>query len=468
MTREWHDQNLLLRTDSYKLGHSRMLPQDADSMYYYLEARGGEFPSTVFYGLQYILDDLTNCLPIFPSDVEEAREFSKLHFGNDDYFDSTVWERVIDKHKGYLPIRIRAVPEGTVVPVGNVLMTVESLDSHFAFIPGFLETMLMKVWYPTTVATQSYHIKKSLKKVWAETGSSEASLDFAYHDFGYRGVSSEESAGLGASAHLLSFRGSDTLAGIRLASQTYDERMAGFSVAATEHSVTTAWWPEREAEFYAHMLDQYPTGIISIVSDSYDLENAVDNIFCVELRDKVLARSGVLVVRPDSGEPNEVVLSVLNSLWSAYGGTQTSTGFRLLDPHVRVIYGDGMNRETIPAIYSWIADNGYAAENLVVGSGGGTLQAVSRDTCRFAYKASEITYDSAGPFAICKNPKTDPTKASKAGRFKLIQTSSGLATVADNAQASTYTDILETVYDNGDFVNHAPTFSEIRERMTRG
>src|SRR5271156_1723597 len=210
--------------------------------------------------------------------------------------------KLYNKYNGALPLEIRAVPEGTVVPTNNVLMTVQNTDSEFPWLTNYVESLLLKVWYPTTVATLSRGVKLIIQKYLEETGDVSL-LPFKLHDFGYRGVSSEESASIGAAAHLVNFSGTDTLMGIALLKDYYSaSEMPGFSVPASEHSTMTSWGQENEIDAYRNMLEKYPTGIVSIVGDSYDIINAVKNHFGNTLHDQIIARDGVVVIRPDSGD----------------------------------------------------------------------------------------------------------------------------------------------------------------------
>jgi nicotinamide phosphoribosyltransferase len=458
--------NLLLEADSYKAAHARAYPPGMTSMYSYLESRGGAFPATVFFGLRYYLEAYL-AAGFARKDIGEAREFWEAHLGRKDVFDVELWRRLYERHGGGLPLKIMAVPEGTLVPTGNVLMTIENTDPEFAFLTSWVETLLMKVWYPTTVATQSWHIRQTIRNEYERTGANPAGLDFACHDFGYRGVSSEESARLGAAAHLLSFRGTDTVAGIRMLQDHYDAGMPGFSIPATEHSVIMAFGPDGEAEAFAHYLRTYPTGVIACVSDTYDIFNAAANLWGGVFRDEILARDGKLVIRPDSGDPLKVVPRVLGILGEKFSLTVNAQGYKVLDPHVGVIQGDGMNPDSIRALYARIREAGWSAENLAVGSGGALLQTVNRDTCQFAIKASQVIVNGE-TIDIAKSPVTDVGKRSKRGRLKLLQNERGeLATLSSHDGAERFEradDCLATVFENGRIVLAEP-FEEIRARL---
>lgn len=451
--------NLLLATDSYKAGHENLYAPGHDYTYLYLESRGGDFPATVFFGLQYYL--LQYLMQGFTlEDVSEAETMWSLHFGRGDYFCPDSWRKMYNRYGGAFPLRIKAVPEGTIVPTKNVLMTVESTDPDFAWLPGWFETLLLKVWYPTTIATQSYYTRKDLKALFLVSTSNMAALDYAVHDFGYRGSTSEESAALAGAAHLLSFNGSDNMAAVLFAQKYYSELMAATSIPAEEHSTIMSFGgASGEQEAYQHLLDKYPTGMVACVSDTYDIQNAVHRYWCNSLADNVFQRNGKVVIRPDSGNFMEIVPDILSYLASNFPITINSGGYILLDPHVGVIQGDGMTRETICDLYREVVSRGYAAENLVTGSGGGLLQRVTRDTCAFAMKASQIGVNGK-VMDVFKNPKNGPDKKSKAGHLSLIPSGDSFATV----QGRHADDVLEIVYLDGK-MRKIETFEEIRQRV---
>jgi nicotinamide phosphoribosyltransferase len=456
--------------DSYKASHARLYPGDLTHLYAYGESRGGLFPDTLFFGLQYYLLNYLAGAVITPDDIDAAEAFWTSHFGRSDVFDGDRWRRLERAHGGRLPLHIKAVPEGTVVPTGNVLFTVENTDPDFPFVTTFIETLLLKLWYPTTIATQSYHIRQQIRRNFLVTGSNEAGVDFACHDFGYRGVSSEESAGLAAAAHLVSFQGTDTVAGIHLLREFYEGKMSGVSIPATEHSVISAYGPEHEIEAYRQVLRTFPTGTVACVSDTYDIFQTVRDVWGGILRDEVLSRDGTLVIRPDSGDPNTVVPQVLEILAERFPAERNAAGFVVLDPHVRVIQGDGMDRTTIGPLYDVVRAHGFAAENLAVGSGGGLLQKVNRDTLQFAYKASEATYADGRVVSIYKAPVTDQGKFSKPGRLKLVyddqehQYVTGSTSTMAPDRYDDATDVMETVFLNGEMVRYE-TIDTIRQRV---
>ncbi len=474
--------NLLLQTDSYKITHFKQYPPKTQYVYSYLESRGGMFDSTVFFGLQYILKKYLVGQTFCPKNIEQAKRFCDAHFGRTDCFNYAGWWQLWNKHEGILPIRIKAVPEGTVVNTHNVLMTVENLDDEFPWLTNYLESILMKVWYPTTVATLSREIKKVITQFHTETGSDPSGIPFKLHDFGDRGVSSEETAGIGGAAHLLNFIGSDTIPGISTLQEYYSHPsgleiftseytkenyadvkypMYGFSIPAAEHSTITSWGKENEYQAMKNMLDQF-AGTVAIVSDSYDLSEAVNVILGWKLRAQILARDGMVVVRPDSGDPLEVVPSVLDWLGSKFGFETNEKGYKILNPKVRVIQGDGVDYFSITAILSTMKRQGWAAENVAFGMGGALLQKLNRDTQRFAMKCSSVTVDGV-EHDVFKSPKTDPGKASKRGRLILGHNGTEFVTLKQEPGLTYTEDRLQTVFEDGKLLVNQ-TVEEIRQR----
>lgn len=452
------NRNIILKTDSYKPSHWKQYPPGTSRVYSFFESRGGRFPETLFFGLQHIVMEHLEGAAVTERDIEEAKDLFAAHFGTGSIFNEEGWRHIIRKHGGRLPIRIKAVPEGTVVPTGNVLMTAENTDPEVPWITNYLETILSQVWYPTTVATQSRAMRNIIGTALEETGDPSL-VHFKLHDFGYRGSTSDESAGIGGAAHLVNFMGSDTLAGILVARDTYGEPMAGFSIPAAEHSTITSWGKENEAEAYGNMLRKFPDGLVAVVSDSYDIYRAVTELWGKQLREQVLNRNGTLVVRPDSGKPQEVVVKVLEALGRAFGAERNAKGYLVLNPKVRVIQGDGIDLGSLESILFSMKMAGWSADNVAFGSGGGLLQKVDRDTSKFAFKCSAVEVNGVWR-DVMKDPVTDPGKRSKAGRMKLIRRDGTFATVREDAPGE---DILETVFEDG-FMIRKQSFADIRKR----
>lgn len=457
-----NENNFILNSDSYKECHWEQYPVGTRKIYSYLESRGGKFERVLFFGLQYILKKHLVGKVLSKGMINEAEDVLGSHFKNNKLFNRKGFERLWKKHKETLPLKIRAVPEGSIVPVGNVLMTIENTDPEFYWLTDFMETIISQVWYPATVATYSMEAKKIISRYFKKTSDASLELiDYMLHDFGFRGCSSWETSGVGGMAHLINFKGTDTLSAIVFGRNYYDSEMAGYSVPASQHSTMTIRGKRGEMETYSKMLDIYPTGIVSVVSDSYDIINAVGNIWGGALRSKVLTRNGKVVIRPDSGDPVEVDRKVMNILWEKFGGKINEKGYKVLDSHVGIIQGDGVDLATIDKVLEMMEVEHFSAENIVFGSGGALLQKHNRDDCKFAIKCS---YAEVGgePIDVQKNPITDPGKKSKAGRLALVRNGQQYITKRREELKETETDVLETVFENGKLVKER-NFEEVRK-----
>jgi nicotinamide phosphoribosyltransferase len=412
-------RNLILCADSYKQSHFLQYPPEARNICAYIEARPNPFSDVaLFLGLQpFLIDYLGHA--VTRADIDEAAAICVAHGVP---FNRIGWEMIVSDHGGFLPLEIKALPEGLPAPTGVPLVQIENTDPRMPWLTTFIEMALLRaIWYPTTVATLSWKCKAIIRAGLDKTSDDpQGQLPFKLHDFGARGVSSGESAGLGGMAHLVNFRGGDTLEALVAARRYYGADMAGFSIPAAEHSTVTSWGREREALAYANMLERFD-GMVAVVSDSYDLDAAVSDIWGGALREKVLERNGVLVVRPDSGDPVDTPLRTLRILWEKFGGAVNGKGYRVLDAHVRVIQGDGMNIDSIARLVDRLVAEGFAIDNIAFGMGGGLLQQVNRDTLRFAMKANAMRDDEGVWRDVSKSPVTDPAKGSKAGRQSVVR-----------------------------------------------
>jgi nicotinamide phosphoribosyltransferase len=455
--------SLILRTDSYKLGHWPVYPDKTQHVYSYLESRGGLFAETVMFGLRYYLREYLS-RPITLTDIDRAEAFCKAHFGTSELFNRKGWMHVLNHHNGLLPLRIKAAPEGTVITTRNVLMTIENTDPECWWATNHAETLLLKAWYPITVATLSREIKKLILRYLEETGD-PSGLPFKLHDFGYRGVSSEESAAIGGAAHLVNFIGTDTILALEFLDEYYGEAMAGFSIPATEHSVMCARGEEGEVYQMERFLDTYGKGpypAIACVSDTYNLWRACSDYWGGELRSKVEALTDkVLVVRPDSGDPTTVVIQTLETLERAFGSVTNDKGYKVLN-HVRVIQGDGVNMTAIESILKAMQARRFSADNIAFGMGGALLQQCNRDTQKFAIKASSYVIDGRRKDYL-KSPITDSGKRSKAGRLKLVRDENGVYNTIPSSEPGA--DVLRVVYENGRVIEYDDeSFTDIRAR----
>jgi nicotinamide phosphoribosyltransferase len=459
------NKNICLTTDSYKLNHWNQYPAGTEKVYSYFECRkGAKFAETPFFGLQYIIKNHLEGVVVTREKIENAAKLCKAHFGDEKYFNREGWEYILNSYGGKLPVVIKAVEEGTVVPINNVLMTIENTDNKCFWLTNFLETILSQVWYPITVASLSREVKVTLNEYFTLT-SDGGLLNFGLHDFGFRGASSWESAGIGGAAHLINFLGTDTVVAMEVAVNYYNADLNGlaFSVAATEHSVMTALGKNGEEQVVENLLNEYPTGILSVVSDSYDIYNFVSNIVGTKFKDRILDRDGVFVVRPDSitpthPTPEEEMVWIMENLWANIGGTINSKGYKVINPKVRVLWGDGIDIDGIKKILYAVTKAGFATENIACfGMGGGLLQKVNRDTQRCAFKCS-AQYRDGQWYDIQKNPK-DVSKASKKGKLKLIKVDGEFETVGENDPGEDY---LKVVFYDGVLLNEVD-FATIRK-----
>jgi len=483
--------NKIIDTDSYKLSHWLQREKNIQNMMYYIEARyhdgslslddnmASSHPTqnfdleaqeswdysdtvteTVFFGLQaYLIEYLKD--PITMEDINEAEHYFKDH--------GPVWNRegwidLLNKHDGFFPLKIKAVPEGTKVPLSNALVTIESTDPEFNWLIGYIETALVRMWYPITVATLSNLIKQDFVKYWKVTSDSPIeSLEFKLHDFGSRGVSSRESAMIGGAAHLVNFQGSDTCIAMPFVQHYYYGSKVAFSVNAAEHSTILPYGRDNEAEAYRHIIETFAkNSIVSIVSDSYDHWHAIKHIFGGELKEQVVNSGGLVVIRPDSGDPTTVVLRTIDILMEKFGHTVNSKGYKVLPDYIRVIQGDGVNRASINQILEAMRINKFSIDNISFGMGGALLQKVNRDTFGFAMKPCAIERN--GVWEDCnKNPIDMPEKASKGGRLDLVKSKGKIKTVKEGIFNNS---LLKLVYQNG-IVRNLITFEEVRKNVNK-
>lgn len=451
-------KNIILNTDSYKYSQFNQYPQGTEYVYSYIESRGGAWDATVFFGLQaFIKEYLT--VPVTMDDIDEAEAIVTAH-GEPFYREG--WEYIVKELGGKLPIVIKAAPEGAIIPTKNVLATIENTDPKCWWLTSFLETAILRaIWYPTTVATNSYESKKIIMRALEKTGDPSL-IDFKLHDFGARGVSSLESAGLGGAAHLINFMGTDNVAALVAARRYYDADVAGFSIPAMEHSTVTSWQRAGEVAAYRNMLQKHakPGGLVACVSDSYNIYEAC-KLWGTVLKDDVIKSGATVVVRPDSGEPSQVVVDCLRILDKYFGHTVNAKGYRVLN-NVRIIQGDGIDHSSIRSILFCMDLAGYSADNVAFGQGGALLQQINRDTMKFAMKCSSVGIRQADGTLIWrdvfKDPVTDQGKASKKGRVTLYRDRDGK--YSSGVEDWTPSALVE-VFRNGE-TRKTYTFDEVR------
>lgn len=451
--------NLIFQSDSYKWTHPGMMPPDVRREYYYLESRSGDgHPKTLWFGLQYCLKRYLEGARVTDADIAEAQTVDGWHFAQPQ-LSVDGWRRIVRTHAGRIPVLIRAAPEGLVIDRSNALMTIESTDPELPWIAGFIESLLLKVWYPTSVATRSWYTRLMLERAVHDTSDGDAR--FMLHDFGYRGATSEEAAAIGGAAHLLNFSGTDTLPAMRLLQEYYGATTGmAYSVAASQHSVMTSGGAQAEHEIARRIIASHPNQIVSLVADSYDYYAFVDAM--IAAHDLVTSNGVRLVIRPDSitpqhQDPESVVVWTLNRLHEKLGSTTNAKGFRVV-PY-GVLWGDGIDAAGIARIVAAATSAGYAVSNLVFGMGGGLLQKdITRDTYRFAIKCS--ARDVGHGWEDVQKRPLDESKRSKAGRFSLVRLSDGRYETERWGSAN---DLLAPVFENG-VILRDDTFDTIRTR----
>lgn len=480
----------ILYTDFYKTDHRRQYPTGTTKVYSNLTARISRMPGVdaiIVFGIQYFLRDFLD------------RRFNQSFFAAPKSEVIGEYQRRMDAalgkgaittthlealhDLGYLPLHIKALPEGTVCPLKVPMLTITNTHPDFAWLPNFLETILSNVlWHPTTSATIAYQYRKLLTQYAAETSDMPDFVKWQGHDFSMRGQTSFESSLVSAGAHMLSFTGTDTVPGIDWLENFYDsdaeKEFIGGSVPATEHSVMCLGGQETEFDTYKRLITEvYPAGIVSIVSDTWNYWDVLDKTIR-DLRDTILARNGKVVIRPDSGDPETILCGdkaaapgspafkgTMQMLWEIFGGTINSKGYRQLDPHIGVIYGDSITLERCRSICARLKEQGFASTNMVYGIGSYTYQYVTRDTFGFAMKA---TYGivNGQPKEIFKDPFTDGgVKKSAKGLLRVDSTPDGGLVLRECVTPEEECGgELKTVFLNGNLVNET-TLDQVRSRV---
>ena len=455
------NSNIILNTDSYKYSQFNQYPEGTETVFSYIESRGGDWDATVFIGLQAFIKEYL-LTPITMEDIDEAEAIVIAH---GEPFYRAGWEYIVETHGGKLPVIIKSVDEGSVIPTKNVLVTIENTDPQCWWLTSFLETALLRaVWYPTTVATNSYESKKIIMEYLEKTGEEEG-IAFKLHDFGARGVSSQESAALGGMGHLVNFMGTDTVSALLAARKYYGADMAGFSIPAMEHSTVTSWGKEHEVDAYSNMLKKHarPGGLVACVSDSYDIYHACE-LWGTVLKDQVIGSGATVVVRPDSGNPSDVVVGCLKILDKHFGHVINEKGYRVVN-YVKIIQGDGIDHQTIRSILFNMELHGFSADNVAFGQGGALLQRIDRDTMRWAMKCSAAKINGVW-VDVYKDPVTDNGKRSKRGRLALTTKSNGsYITVREEELGENDENLLVVRFENGELKNEI-TFDQVRKNAS--
>lgn len=486
----------ILNSDSYKQLHNLMYPKGITKLYSNMTPRsfkrlGCDY--AVWFGLQYYIKEymISQWNELFfnqPKElvVAQYKRFHK-HFSFME-IDTTHIEALHDL--GYLPISIKALPEGSLVPARVPFFTITNTHHDFAWLVNFLETQMSTViWDLTTNATIAYMYKQKLDS-WAKKTGDESFVQWQGHDFSQRGRSSVEST-FNQAGHLLSFTGTDTIPAVLFLEEYYganiEKELVGSSVPATEHSVMTSYGKENEQDAFERLLNVFPEGILSVVSDSFDLWKVCTE-YVGNLKDKILSRNGKLVIRPDSGDPVDIVCGlntneeierysttstpeqikgVVELLWDVFGGTVNEKGYKVLDSHIGVIYGESINLERAEQICKRLEKKGFASTNVVLGIGSYTYNCNTRDSLGIAVKSTYCEVDGV-PREIFKDPITDDgTKKSLKGLLYVGQKDGQLFVEDQVSPEKEATGLLTEVFKNGRMVVET-NLQEIRERVKNG
>lgn len=472
-------KNPLLATDVYKLGHMEQYKPGCNRVYSYLTTRSDRiFNKAIFFGLQYYLKQYL-CTPLTRDMGEELLKYREKILG---YNSPEVISKVMSLcDLGYFPLSIKSLPEGTKTRPYIPQFTITNTHDDFYWVVGFVESLLLKVWYSSTVATCSNKYRELIEQHWNEcvNESNYFFKQLSVHDFGYRGDASEEGAAISGAAHLLSFIGSDTVPSLPFLEEWYNADMSQsimLSVPASEHSCMESFGKDNELDAFNHMLDTYPTGVVSIVSDTYDVFKVLTE-FAEELKPKILARDGVCVFRPDSGLPENIICGepcegrpttpqqkgAIQLLFDTFGGELNSKGYIVLNPKVRLLYGDGMYYERFEKTLIRMEEMGFSPENLVIGVGG-ILRNWSRDTLGFSTKAVYVEMNHEGE-AIFKDPVTDHKKKSAKGLLCVLEDCDGEIWAKDECTwEEENTGLLREVFRDGVLLID-DSLANIRQRL---
>lgn len=496
--------------DFYKTGHRQQYPKGTELVVSNFTPRSGKHANVaddsgiIFFGLQYFIKDFLQKAfyeQFFTLPKEAAVAWYKRRMDTSLGEDAVPVDHIARLHEMQeLPLEIRALPEGTFVPIGVPCLTIQNTIPEFFWLTNYIETVLSTyMWLPCTSATTALGYRKLLEEYAKKTGSPLEFVDFQAHDFSFRGMSSLQSASVSGAAHLLAFKGTDTIPAIDFHEQYYDAdctlELIGCSVPATEHSVMCMDGESGELETFRRLITEiYPKGIVSIVSDTWDFWQVISE-YSVQLKSEILARDGKVVFRPDSGNPADIICGMkhfseyeyapeiaeyhwnqssehqhkgaVEVLWDIFGGTITETGHKLLDSHVGLIYGDSITYEVAQEILERLEKKGFASANIVFGVGSYTYQYVTRDTWGWAVKA---TYGRVNgePRNIYKKPKTDSGKDSAKGLLMVVRDNkTGQLKLKQEAAPDEFDskeNLLQPIYRNGQLlIEHS--LSEIRERI---
>lgn len=477
--------NPILLADFYKQSHSEQYPEGTNVIYSNWTPRSSRVngqDKVVFFGLQYFLKEyLQNKLDenFFNKSANEIESDYRKIIDKSIGDNSPMLKRILDLHSlGYVPLKFSALKEGTLCPLRVPMLVVENTHPDFFWLVNYYETIMSSIlWMPCASATNAHRLRQLLNIGCEETGGNKDFVPFQGHDFSMRGMAGLEAACLSGAGHLLSFVGTDTIPSLDFINEYYfgqsSNGLVGCSVPATEHSVMSAGGEMSELETFNRLLDLYPKGIVSVVSDTWDIWKVLTEIL-PSLKEKILARDGTLVIRPDSGDPVKIICGdpespnpnvrrgVVGLLWDEFGGTVNEKGFKQLNPKVGCIYGDSINYERMQAIINGLKANGFASTNMVYGVGSFTYQYNTRDTYGFAMKATWAQINGEGRDLFKKPVTDDGMKFSATGRLAVKINDNGELSVIEKATPEQEAEsLLEPVWKNGDFLR-LQTFEEIR------
>lgn len=493
----------MLLCDGYKVGHIFQFPKDTTLVYSNFTPRKSRVegvPGVIAFGFQYfvkeyLIDQFAR--NFFQKSKDSVIKAYKRRIDN--YLGPGVTtDHIAELHNyGFLPLHVKAVPEGTLVPFRVPMLTIRNTVPEMFWLTNMVETLLSNVlWQASTSATTAFGYRKVFEKYAKETGADPTFVPWQGHDFSFRGLSGIEAACLSGAGHLLSFTGTDTIPAIDFLEQYYgadcEKELIGGSVPATEHSVMSMGSKGNELETIKRLITEvYPKGIVSIVCDTWDFWKVLTE-YLPKLKDIIMTREGKVVIRPDSGDPVKIICGdpsakygspeqdgAIETLWKVFGGTlahvpnphptnpDAKNGYRLLDPHIGLIYGDSITPERQVQILENLKNKRFASSNVVLGIGSYTYQYVTRDTYGFAMKATYGETKSGGPQAIFKDPKTDDgTKKSACGLLMVDRFEHNPSNPPQVFERVNWDlegrGLLQTIFKNGTLHN-PQTLSEIRK-----
>lgn len=452
--------NLMMDTDSYKIGHWLVYRFGTTSVYSYIESRGGRYPEVMLAGFQRLLYEKLG-QPITWDNYLEMEAFAQ---GHGLPFNQDGWTIILREYGGRLPLLIKAVPEGLPVPVKHALISVENLDPRLPWLTSYFETMILRdVWTAATIAARMLGVARRINHHWTQFSDNPMS-PFAFLDFCSRGVMGYDHSVLAGIAHLFFFAGSDNVPAVRAANYYYFEDMAAWSVLATEHSISSSFGHGNDEDYLDHCLAQCPEGgILSLVGDTWDIFRFTK---LLTTRKDVIANKRITpVCRPDSGEIKPVLGEVLPIMADGFGTERNSKGRHVINLGAKVLQGDGMNEHTHMEPFQVANDHLIAPDSVMTGAGGGFATGdLDRDTNKWAMKCSEQIIDGER-IDIFKDPITDPGKKSKKGRFALIHDGhGGFQTINRPNDTPDVRDLLQPVFHTNEVIG-AATLAQIRERI---